>query len=522
MDVLLIILLAGCRVMVVTESNVMKNIELIAGDHGIGMDVLMEAAGTKVADLASKLISERKLRSVCVLCGSGNNGGDGFVIARLLSAMCRVSVVLVCGEPKTELARMNRSMLPDNVEVLDYMTRYYESIGIVRDADMIIDAVYGIGFRGDLSTDLSDLFGFCNDNKRAVRIAVDLPSGIECDTGRIGGVCFNADYTVSFSALKPLHVLYPSADMCGTISVENVGIPEAVIKNSPFIMLSTDEFVSARPFPKKKASAHKGDNGTLLAICGSYGMAGAAMMSAEAALRMGVGLLKLAVPESIYPVIASRLAEPVYKPLSQSKDGLIDIDEYGKLMDLMTKESDAVLIGCGIGQSKSISSLVALLVDGAVKPLVLDADGINAISSNINVLKRSTAPIILTPHPGEMARLLGREIKAVQSDRYHIAKSFAQEYGVILVLKGANTLIATPSGRVYVNLTGNNGMGKGGSGDVLAGMIASLLAQGLDTESAAVSAVYYHGLAGDRCARKYSKRAMLPSDMISELKTIFL
>ena len=161
------------------------------------------------------------------------------------------------------------------------------------------------------------------------------------------------------------------------------------------------------------------------------------------------------------------------------------------------------------------------MVDGAVKPLVLDADGINAISSNINVLKRSAAPIVLTPHPGEMAKLLGTDISTVQSDRYHIARRFALDYGVTLVLKGANTLVAAPNGRVYVNLTGNNGMGKGGSGDVLAGMIASLLAQGMDTESAAVSAVYYHGLAGDRCAEKFSARSMLPTDMIAELKTIF-
>lgn len=508
--------------MVVAESGVMKNIEMIAADHGIGMDKLMENAGTKVADLAAKIISEKKLRSVCVLCGSGNNGGDGFVIARLLSVMSSVKIILTDGEPKTDLARMNMGMLPDSVEVLYYSAHYYECIGIVRDSDMIIDAVYGIGFRGDLHTDLSDLFGFCNDNKKAVRIAVDLPSGIECNTGKINGVCIDADYTVTFTALKPLHVLYPSADKCGIIKLESVGIPESIIKNSPYLMLSTDEFVASHPFPKKKASAHKGDNGTLLSVCGSYGMAGAAMMSAEAALRMGVGLVKLAVPESIYPVIASRLAEPVYKPLRQSKDGMIDIDEYGKIIQMLTEGCSAALIGCGIGQSKSISSLVALLVDGAVKPLVLDADGINAISSNINVLKRSAAPIVLTPHPGEMAKLLGTNLDAVQSDRYHIAKKFASEYGVTLVLKGAGTIIAAPSGRVYVNLTGNNGMGKGGSGDVLAGMIASLLAQGMDTESAAVSAVYYHGLAGDRCAEKYSSRAMLPTDMISELKTIFL
>ena len=507
--------------MLVIECEEMKKIEEIASAAGIKMSHLMEQAGTKVAALAAKIISEQKIRQVCILCGSGNNGGDGLVIARLLSVMTDVKVILTSGEPKTHLAKTNFEMLPPKVEVLYYSAHYYEAVGIVRETEMIIDAIYGIGFRNGLNADIADLIGFCNENHSAVKIAVDLPSGIECDTGKITNSCFEADYTVTFTALKPLHVLYPSADFCGEVTVENVGIPQRILRRCRYAMKSTDQYVAENPFPQKKKSAHKGTNGTLFSLCGSYGMAGAAMISAEAALRSGIGLLRLGVPESIYPIIASWLMDPVFLPLAQSKDGIVDIDEYARIIKQMTEESDASLIGCGLGQNKNIKSLVALLVDGATKPLVLDADGINAVGANINVLKRSAAPIVMTPHPGEMARLLGVDVKTVQSNRYHIAKRFAKEYGVTLVLKGANTLIATPEEKIYVNLTGNNGMGKGGSGDMLAGMVASFLAQGLSTEMAAVEAVYYHGLIGDRCAEKYSARAMLPGDMIAELKNIF-
>lgn len=508
--------------MLVAESREMNRIEEITSSTGVGMDKLMENAGSRTAALAAKIIAKKKITQVCVLCGSGNNGGDGFVIARLLSVMANVKVILTSGEPRTVLARMNFDLLPSNVEILYYGAQYYECFGIVKDTEMIIDAIYGIGFRDALSAEIADLITFCNENQKAVKIAVDLPSGIECDTGKIKNGCFKADYTVTFTCLKPLHVLYPSCDLCGEITVENVGIPRQILNNCSYTMKSTDQFVAENPFPERKTTAHKGTNGTLFSLCGSYGMAGAAVISAEAALRCGLGMLRLALPSSIYPIAASKLSEPVYMPLSQSDDGIVDIDEYGRLLTAINECSDAALIGCGLGQNNTIKSLVALLVDGAQKPLVLDADGINSIVTNINVLKRSAAPIILTPHPGEMARLLGVSVETVQADRYNIARRFAQEYGVVLVLKGAYTLVAIPDGRVYVNLTGNNGMGKGGSGDMLAGMAASFLAQGMTAEAAAVTAVYYHGLAGDRCAEKISKRAMLPSDMISELKNIFL
>ena len=506
--------------MIVVNSETMRNIESAAENSGIKMESLMEKAGVRVAELASKIISEKKLTKVCIACGSGNNGGDGFVAARMLAKLCSVKVIIV-SEVKSPLAKMNLGLLPDNVEVLYYTSRYYESVGIIKEAEMIIDAVYGIGFRGELSAESANLMEMCGENKTAVKIAVDLPSGAVCDTGAVSFGCFKADYTVSFTALKPAHVLYPSADFCGEILVKSVGVPSRLMRHSPFIMMTTDTYISENPLPQKEKSAHKGTNGTLLALCGSYGMSGAAVMSGMAALRTGIGLLKMAVPKSIYTIAAEKLPEAVFIPLEQDKDGIVDIDEYGKLDEALRGNATAALIGCGLGVNNNIKSLVALLISGSDKPLVIDADGINLISSNINILKRASAPIIITPHPGEMARLIGSDVNTVQNDRYNIARNFAGEYGVTVVLKGANKLIDLPDGRVYVKMTGNSGLAKGGSGDVLAGMAASFMAQGLSAEAAAINAVYYHGLAGDKCAEKYSRRSMLPSDIISELKYIF-
>ncbi len=506
--------------MIVIEAKVMKDIEQSAVDSGIQLEQLMEKAGTKVAELAAKIIAEKKIRKVCVICGSGNNGGDGFVIARMLSVMCSVNVILASGEPKTSLARMNFELIPQSAEILYYQSRLYECIGIIKESEMIIDAMYGIGFRDGLSPDAADLISFCNENKSAVKIAVDIPSGAICDTGAVPNGCFEADYTLSFTALKPAHVLYPSADFCGEVVVEDVGIPFRMLQHAPSVMKTTDQYIAENPLPVGKDSDHKGSKGTLLSFCGSFGMAGAAMLSGEAALRSGLGLLKIAIPESVYPIAAARLSEPVFIPLRQNENGIVNGEEYEKIFKGMS-EADASLIGCGLGMNDIISDIVVKLIENASKPVVLDADGINAVSGNIDVLKRSAAPIIITPHPGEMARLMGTDARTVQGGRYHVAKSFAEEYGVTVVLKGANTIIATPQGRVYVNRTGNDGMATGGSGDMLAGMMASFLAQGMDTEAAAVNAVYYHGIAGDRCAEKYNKRSMLPSDMIAELKHIF-
>ena len=508
-----------CSMLVVT-SDEMRNIEKKAVENGSTYLSLMENAGGCVAEKAAKIMTEKKLKNVVILCGKGNNGGDGFVAARFLSVMnCNVTVILADGEPKTSDAKLNFNLIPSKVKKLSYIFEKEDCIESINNAEILIDAIYGIGFKGALNIEMYELAEYYNSNEKAVKIAVDLPSGIMCDTGEIINGCFNTDYTITFTSLKPLHILYPSLDFCGEISVEDVGVPKKILDECSYIMKTTDEYISENPFTTRKKSAHKGTNGTLFELCGSYGMAGAAVLSGSAALRTGVGLLRMAVPKSIYEIVSSKLTEAVFMPLEQNDDGTASIEEFNKILYNVLEKSTAMLIGCGLGMNDDLCDLVSLLIENSTKPVVLDADGINAVCMNINVVKRATVPLILTPHPGEMARLIMSDTKTVQCDRYNIAKDFAEEYGVTLVLKGANTLVATPEGRVYANLSGNNGMARGGSGDVLAGMIASFLAQGMSAEKAAVYGVYYHGLVGDLCAEKYSSRSMLPSDMVTELKS---
>lgn len=507
--------------MIVVESAEMRNIEKAAVQKGVSMASLMEQAGAAVSELAAKILTEKKIKNITVLCGKGNNGGDGFVIARFLSLMSDVTVILANDYPATDLGKLNFNLIPDKVSILSFSEKPDECAEVIKNSEMIIDAIYGIGFKNNLDMSSAQVIDLSNKNNTAVKIAVDIPSGIVCDNGSIPGECFHADHTVSFTALKPLHVLYPSIDHCGEVTVSQVGIPQSIIDTCTYTMRTTDEFIQSHPLKQKPKSAHKGTNGTLLSVCGSYGMAGAAILSGKAALRSGVGILRAAVPNAVYPIIAQNLTEAVFVPLPQGKDGLISINSFDRLQYEILERANALLIGCGLGTSNDMTELVSAMLTTSTKPVVLDADGINSIVPNIDVLRQTTAPVILTPHPGEMARLAGTDTLTVQKNRYAIAQSFASGYGVTVILKGADTIIAFPDGNVYVNLTGNNGMAKGGSGDVLAGMAASFLAQGMNYDEAAVYAVYYHGLAGDKCAEKYSPRTMLPSDIIEELKTVF-
>lgn len=269
------------------------------------------------------------------------------------------------------------------------------------------------------------------------------------------------------------------------------------------------------------AETNKGDYGRLLSVCGSEGMAGAAAMSTLSALRCGAGIVEAALPRPIYPIVAALAPEAVFTLLDLAQDGGLTAGARAALRSALGRAS-ACLLGCGLGKGPAARELVPLLLGEAAVPLVLDADGINLAAEHIDVLKTAHAPLILTPHPGEMARLLNTAAKDVQENREECARSFAREYGVTLVLKGAGTLVASPDGRLYRNATGNPGMAKGGSGDVLAGMVASFLAQGIEPFDAAAGAVYLHGLAGDRCAARLSRCAMLPTDLIGALPELFL
>lgn len=279
------------------------------------------------------------------------------------------------------------------------------------------------------------------------------------------------------------------------------------------VMERTDKNIVKKAVFDRPDDAHKGTLGSLLCVCGSYGMAGAAIMAGKSALRCGVGLLKYAVPQSIYPIVAGSVFESVYFPLSETCDGRISKPNIPFLIS-EAENSSAVLVGCGLGVCDDTEEIIFSLIENCTKPMVLDADALNCVAKHPEILLKKKASVIITPHPGEMARLSGLIVQLVNSERERVATDFAKKYGVVTVLKGAGTIIAEPSGRVMINNTGNSGMATGGSGDVLAGMTASILAQGARTLDAAAAAVYLHGLSGDIAKDKLGKISMLPTDII--------
>lgn len=286
-------------------------------------------------------------------------------------------------------------------------------------------------------------------------------------------------------------------------------------------MKETDRLLFNKAVFNRPDDSNKGTLGSLLCICGSYGMAGAAIMAGKAALRCGIGLLKIAVPKSIYPVCATNILESVYYPLEETSNGVISSKNTDFLLE-MCEKSSAVVIGCGLSVCDDTKNLVQSVITNCEKPLVIDADALNCICNKPEILKNLKAPAIITPHPGEMAKLLHSTPKAVNSNRENTAIDFAKKFGVVTVLKGAGTIIASPDGEVYINHTGNSGMATGGSGDVLSGIIGSLLAQGAAPINAAAAGVFLHGTIGDLAAEKLGKISMLPTDMIDMIPTAYL
>ena len=504
--------------------NQMRRIESKANQGGMSYIQMMENAGKACAVKIAKIISKSKAsgkKSVCIVCGSGKNGGDGFVIARYLNKKgIKTGVVLACGEPKASEAVEMYSLIKSKVECADISAEPDKALKYIIGSDYIVDCIFGIGFKGMLGGNTAELVKDINSMHKTV-ISIDIPSGLEGDSGECGDTHLCADYTLAVSCKKPVHILKPSADFCGKVSVIDIGFAKDCYDiEDGCEFLSADMSFVKQALPKRAVDSNKGDFGRLLSICGSKNMQGAAVMCAQAAVRSGAGLVCCAFPEKAYSAIASKLTEPLMLPLPNDSEGFMSLKASDIILDNL-KKSSAAVIGCGLGCTEDTEKLVFSVINKAQCPLVIDADGINALSKNINVLKTATAPIILTPHPGEMARLTGLSVDEIQSKRLSVAKAFAQMSGCIVVLKGCNTVIASPDGSCCVNPTGNAGMAKGGSGDVLAGIIGSFCAQGMDCLDAAVCGAYIHGMCGDDLAAAFSKTGMTPTMMLEYLPSLF-
>ncbi|MEG1426512.1 MAG: NAD(P)H-hydrate dehydratase [Oscillospiraceae bacterium] len=503
--------------MKVFTSTEIKFLEQCTVESGTSMTELMEKAGSAVTAFIKKQ-TEVAEKSIVILCGKGNNGGDGFVCARRLSKLgARVIVVLAQGNPGTALAQEAFQKMGSGTVVLDWNIKRYEIEGELEHADIIVDAIFGLGFRGAVDSIIERLISTANKGE-ALRIAIDLPSGAECDTGKVEGCCFTANYTVTFTSIKPANVIHPATGYCGKNVVASVGIDKRLFDSLPSTFSVIKENTIYGLFRKRNPQSNKGSYGRLIMICGSYGMIGAAIMAARGALRCGVGLLNMVVGKECYPLLAAAVPEAIFTIMDFSTDERTK--ESGELLFAELKKATACVIGCGLGSDTA--RYLSTVLHFAPCPVVVDADGINYLAENLEELTELHIPVILTPHPGEMARLTGKTVLQIQMDRLTAAKRFATEYQVYTVLKGAGTFVASPDGDIRLNTTGNSGMAKGGSGDVLAGMIGSLLAQGMSPAEGAAAAVHLHGKAGDICAKNLSQQAMLPTDLIEKLPEVFL
>jgi NAD(P)H-hydrate epimerase len=488
-------------------------------DIGIPSLVLMENAGRQTVAAMEAMYTDLPERQVGVLCGRGNNGGDGFVVARtLMQRGVDVSVFLlgrvaeVRGDARTNLEILGHLGVTV-VEVSDSQA-WELHFSELSDCTLIVDAIFGTGLNAPVSGLIESVIADVNASGIPV-VAIDLPSGLSADSAEPIGPSIEAGLTVTLAAPKLPLVLPPGELRAGDIVIADIGIPNDVLESvgGPRVDLLTRASMRDLITPRSPDS-HKGDYGRVLVVAGSPGKTGAAHLAAIGALRSGAGLVTVATPASCQAIVAAMAPEYMTEALHETDDGL-DPNDVDHVIEIAR---DVIAIGPGLGQMASTREFIKLLVDRATMPLVIDADGLNAFSGDPDrLMGREGRDVIITPHPGEMGRLVGMSTDEVQSSRLEIARNFAGAHRVYVVLKGHRTLVATPDEKVFINPTGNPGMATGGTGDVLTGMIAAWLAQLLDAEAACKIAVYLHGMAGDLAEADESEISMTAGDVAGHL-----
>lgn len=501
--------------MLVLRDKEMGAVDKEAAELGYPNILLMEAAGRAVAEEALNFLPDAKEARIIILVGSGNNGGDGLVAARYLHkwGYSKIQVLLLKSSKKFKgitAENYKTCQLNDlSIKPVDDFQQE-DLLDMFKNSNLLIDAMLGTGLTGPVRGRAVEIIKTLNSVTTPV-LAVDLPSGLSLDNKEN---IVKADKTVVFANLKLQQALYPGRNYCGQIYLADIGLPvRAYSKLQPkYFMLTEEE--AAVLLPQRSSMGHKGSFGKVLIVGGSAGMSGAPLLAGEAALNIGAGIVKLAVPEKLEPIIANSSKEIISTPLP-AKEGKISLESAEKIITL-AQEYDVLVLGPGLGCSEEQVKMIDKLIRNLDIPIVLDADGINALQS-LNLIKTYRNQIILTPHPGEMARLYGEDISSILKNRLDFISDFVTETQKPLILKGADSLIGLKGGEVFINPTGNDGMATAGSGDVLAGIIAGLMAQGLDSEQAAVLAPFIHGRAGDLASEKitnFSVKARNISDFI--------
>lgn len=488
--------------------------ELSSEEMGISRPQLMENAAGAIYKRLREIYPRLEEKNVLILCGSGNNGGDGAVLGCILrenGIKCRLILTDKMPDTPTAAKCLSSHMLPS--EILTAAAGEEDDVKkAISESDVIIDCVFGTGFHGELPDNVKRLFSLTAQSG-ADKYSADIPSGVNGDTGVISEGSFRPCRTFTLGAMKKGLLNLPCGDFCGETEILDIGIADSCYKEYEGIL--TDDNIR-QYFPPRPRSANKGTFGKLLNIagCGSY--IGAALLSSKAALKIGAGLVTLAAEENIIPIAAAYVPECVFLPLTVGESAEKGREQLEKLI-IKEHEATAVTLGCGMGCNDRTAEIAEYFIKNGTAPLVLDADGINSIVGNTSLLKSSPRPLILTPHPGEFARLTGLTVKQVQADRLGLAKSFAAEHNVILLLKGSNTIIAAPDGRAYINTSGNTALAKAGCGDVLTGIIGGLLAMKVEPFTAAVLGAYLHGKAAEYLTRETHPASVLASEVAEAL-----
>jgi len=488
-------------------------------DLGIPGAVLMENAGRGASSVLLEQFDEWDRGPVSIVCGAGNNGGDGFVVARCLYERripVRVYTLVpperVQGDAELFFRVMQRLDIPCRILREEDMDR--EIIDAWRASSCIVDAVFGTGLARAVQGRYARAIENIGQAGRPV-LALDIPSGIHADTGQVLGTAVRASWTATFGLPKRGLYLFPGASHAGTVRCVPIGIPRSYVAE----INPVEEVLDPEPYFRKlrrRPDTHKGTYGHLLVVSGSAGKTGAACLCGESALRSGAGLVPLGIPETLHHILEGKLTEVMTLPLPGGRAGMLKAAAREQILAFL-QNAGALLIGPGLGIDVETEALVRTLWLEVEKPMVWDADALTLLAKSVDLRGKQRAEIVVTPHPGEMSRLLDRPVSWIQENRVEAARAFAKAWGVVTVLKGARTLIAGPDGSLRINLTGNAGMASGGMGDVLAGIIGALLLQGFDPIEAASFGVWMHGRAGDRVAESTGPVGFLASEIMEAI-----
>ncbi len=483
--------------------------------------VLMENAGRGATEVIFNAFPDLQKKRIVIIAGKGNNGGDGFVIARhLLNHGISVKVFLLTdpkalrGDAETNFHIFHR--MKGEVISVPSSKDYQKMKKDLEKVDLLIDGIFGTGLDAEVRGYYREVIDHINTIQKPI-IAIDIPSGLDANTGKPLGTAIRASLTVTFGLPKVGHLIAPGPDYVGNLKVIDIGIPKNLVEEEKIQtnLLEHEEIKKWLSMPRR-SDTHKGDYGHLLVIAGSVGKTGAATMACEAALRVGAGLVTLAIPKSLNAIMEVKLTEVMTEPLPETQKQTLSLRAFNPILRLCENKR-AVIIGPGIGTFKETQTLILKLIKTLDIPIILDADGLTALATQLKTLPTTNRSLILTPHPGEMASLIRSTAKEVQEDRIGVTRNFSQSHHVYLVLKGYRTLVATPKGDIFINPTGNPGMASGGTGDVLTGMMGGLICQGFDILPSLQISVFLHGLAGDEMAREIGEKSLVATDIIKKI-----